>query len=164
MADEVKESWLGWLMSFLLPATPKATPMTSETLADSFIAVLDAIHSRAPKARVILVSYLTLLGSDVKSGRDTNLSPEKIEHFRGVAEVLNRAYKMAVEARKGKMEVELLDVAGRSIDHGLGSKEPWVEGFTMGSMWRGRPCHPNDVGHRAIADMLIERLAGEMGS
>lgn len=84
------------------------------------------------------------------------LTPKQIEHYVTVAGLLSQAYYNAAKARSW---VEVLPVAERSKAHALGSKEPWVDGFTLSMVVRGVPTyHPNLAGHTAIAEMLYQRV------
>lgn len=157
MRDEFRATWLGWLSSFVMSAGEEEPRCSVEELAESFIAVLDAIHAKAPKAKIYLVEYLTLLSPSTKSGIHVSMNGEKISQYQGVAHDLHRAYNLAADAREW---CTLVDVAERSKDHGIGMQDAWVEGLGLGSTWRGNPMHPNARGMRAVADMLIERLEG----
>ncbi len=151
----LESSWWGWLLGWLIPEGEK---VGKEQVVERFIAVLDAVHKKAPKAKIFLVEYLTLLGPNIRPGKDITLSGQKVKHYQDVAETLHQAYVLAADARGSW--VELVDVAERSKEHGLGSQEPWVEGLSLGTLWRKNALHPNENAMRAVADMLIEKLDG----
>lgn len=160
MRDEVASRWWGSLLARLLPAP--ASQLSVEELADKFGAVLEAVHARAPKARVFLVEYLTLLGADATSGRDVSMSEERIRYHRSVAGKLHEASALAVERVQrggdGEPWCELVGVADKSEGHGVGSEENWVEGMDWRSAWNGNMFHPNERGMRAVAGILGEML------
>jgi lysophospholipase L1-like esterase len=131
---------------------PSAPAIPYDKLTDRIKEVIDEVHRAAPKARVYLVQYLSLIGTDTHY--DENLIPlseEKMKHYRGVAENLAQAY---CEAAKGRNRVEVVPIAELSQKHALGSNEPWVNGFKDNNA----PYHPNKEGHRNVAHILYERV------
>jgi lysophospholipase L1-like esterase len=154
MTDALKGTFLGWLLSWVLPF-PTANPVTAEEATRRFIEVIDKIREKAPKSRIYLVEYLCLLGLETRPGIDINLTEERFRYHQYVAEQLSTVYKLAAEARP---DCEVIPVHEKSRDHGLGSKEPWVEGFSLGILWQGNPFHPNLEGMQAVADMIYERV------
>jgi len=139
------------LSGTLPPDDPLPTP---EEITQRFIAIIDAIHTRCPKARIILITYLTLLGSHATPST-VSLTSIQIEELRKVGETLRACYLEASKRRKGICE--LLDVSEGSWDHGIGSEEPYMAGWEVGMLWRGQaPFHPNYKGHGYIAERLRE--------
>ncbi|MFI9170049.1 hypothetical protein [Streptomyces lincolnensis] len=111
-----------------------------------------------PHSRVLLVDYLTVIGPNARSSRETPFGEAMFEEFRRlgnqVAEVFART-----ATRTG---AELVTVVKRSREHALGSAEPWVTGLPerlRGSTFTGA-CHPNGAGMRAVADAIAEHLKG----
>jgi lysophospholipase L1-like esterase len=141
-----------------------ATGVSKEEVAARFIAVIDAIKTRAPKARIFLVEYISIFGPDTVLADDQPLGEERVAFYRSSAGDLKEAYRAAAEARKD-VGVEVVRVADLSEkEHALGSREPWVTGFTVeGLMGGGAPFHPNAEGHRGVAAVLGERVRGMMG-
>lgn len=128
-----------------------------QALTARFVEVIDAIHKAAPKAKIILVEYLTVLGSDTKAGTDVSLSQDRVSHYQKLAEVLHTAYRHAAGARSDF--AESVPIATLSGDHGVGSQQPWVDGCSVWMILRGfAPFHPNAAGHEAIADVLCDKL------
>lgn len=129
--------------------------MVSEsTLVGRFNDDLAKIHAKAPKAKVYLVEYITILGTDVRPGQNVPFNAARVEHHRQVAATLQRAYAKAAE---GKDWIERVPVAEASQAHGIGSAQPWVNG-AKGSTGNGVAWHPTAAGMKAIADMLYERI------
>lgn len=128
-----------------------SAPLSPNELADRMGRVLDQIHMRAPGARVFFVEYLAVLGPGTQAGRDIPLTQERLEHYRGVASVLQHAYSVAVEGRSDWCET--VPIHQLSQDHALGSNEPWVGGFSSGPL-----LHPNLNGMKAVAGILAERV------
>jgi lysophospholipase L1-like esterase len=127
--------------------------LSLEQLTERFNNALAQIHSTAPKAKVYLVEYLTILGSDVVPGSNVPFNAARVEIHRATAATLQKATMMAAE---GKDWVERIPVAQTSQAHGIGSAEPWVNGNRGIGAW-----HPNAAGMKAVADMLYERIKGK---
>jgi hypothetical protein len=144
---------LAWC--FGLSSEPKVE-ISAEEVSQRFVAVIDGIYKKAPNCRILLVEYLTLLGPNIQAHKDVGLNEEQIHHFQEVSATLQRAYKLAADARP---TVELIPIAELSNDHGLGSEDPWAEGLDLGVLLaRKTPLHPNLEGMRSVADILYERL------
>lgn len=130
-----------------------------EEVRGRFVRIIDAIKAKAPKARIFLVEYLAVFGEKSRVSEDQPLGEERVEHYRGMAEDLARAYWGAKEIRGEGVEV--VAVAGMSEGHALGSAEPWMTGYTKEMlMGGGAPFHPNAAGHRAVAEELVRRIKG----
>jgi lysophospholipase L1-like esterase len=159
--DTLLAKLLARMLSHFLPAPVPPPDLSGQDVADRFVAVIDKIRETAPTCRVYLVEYLTLFGRHAKPGADGSLDEEKIEKYKKIAAKLQAAYKLAAKARSGCV---LVPVGERSWDHGLGSEEPWVDGFSF-AMWRkGKvPYHPNAKGMEAVAEMLYEELEKNEG-
>jgi lysophospholipase L1-like esterase len=145
-----------------LPSDPSPLPPPSlQVLTDRFVKVIDDLHEIAPRARILLVEYLTLIGNHTKPAEDVPLRDEQLDRHRSVATVLCQAYANAAQARPF---VELIPVARLSQDHALGSGQPWVEGFRIDSGPNGPvPFHPNLAGHTAVAEILYKYItSGEL--
>lgn len=130
-----------------------ATDLDLEGLTDRFITLIDAIHSKAPQARIFLVQYLSVFGSSSKPGLDLPLTWEQIGNYRRRAILLDQAYEKAAAARPGI--AELVNMADLSEGHEVGTSEPWMTGLSLGILWKGKtPYHPNLAGHTAVAQEL----------
>jgi lysophospholipase L1-like esterase len=143
--------YIGGMISDACGEALQTTPLPPNQLAERFGGVLDAIHKRAPHARVYLVEYLAVLGPDTKADRDIPLNQERIEYHRKFASELQHAYAVAEEGRSDWCE--RVPVHELSQGHALGSNEPWVGGFGIGPL-----LHPNLSGMKAVAGMLVERV------
>lgn len=158
VSDEVQQSRLGSLVMWLIGDKLKSKEVISkEDIVNRFIATIDAIRAKAPHSKILLVEYLTLFGTDVRPGKDVWMNKEEIQHHRELAATLQDAYASAARQRKG---VILVSVAQRSEDHGIGSNDPWVEGWTWKTIISRRvPFHPNERGMEAVADMVKSALS-----
>jgi hypothetical protein len=141
------------------PAQP-SDPLSPNEMAERLGGVLDDIHKRAPKAHVFVVEYLAVLGPDTRPGQDIPFNQERLEHHRGVASALQKAYSTAVKGRGDWCEI--VPVHELSLEHALGSKEPWVGGFDVMSIVRRGPIlHPNLDGMKAIANLVLARIQND---
>ena len=152
----LKAGWAGWLRR---PPRADAVPPIGaddiERAAEGLARIVDAVHSRAPRARVLLVQYLTIFGADIPSYREAPFDDATREGFRRLGHSLNDAFERAA-ARSG---AELVPVAAASEAHALGSVAPWVAGFRP--IVRGIPAfHPNERGMVAVAALIRRQLSG----
>jgi lysophospholipase L1-like esterase len=158
MAALPQTPYVGWLLSLIARLSGRVPPSdprpSAEEVTNRFTSLIDAIHQRAPKARIILITYLTCLGDDVDISSGL-LAKDQIEEGRRVAEVLRGCY---VEAQRRRGDIcELVDVIEESKAHGIGSKEPWMAGWELGMLWSGQAAfHPTYKGHEYIAKRLKE--------
>lgn len=158
MQAEIEAMALGSVLEYLLPDLVSETRLkTADSVAKRFVDIIDGVRKVLPNARIFLVEYLTLLGKDTIPGTTVRMSEEKVEEHKNLAEVLNQGYNLAQQARSDYCEV--VPMAKLSEEHGLGSKEPWVDGFTfLGTIQQVAPFHPNAQGHQAVADILYANL------
>jgi len=119
--------------------------------------VVDVVRAQAPQAQVLLVDYLTLLGSHEPSFLAVPLRSRDRQACRALADELAGCFAR-VAASTG---VALVSASTASVDHGIGSPEPWVVGFDFGNPLRREmkvPYHPNARGMEAVADLVVEAL------
>lgn len=124
--------------------------VSEDKLLGRYNDVLARIHSKAPKAKVYLVEYLTLLGADADHDTSLGLTASKIASQREIASTLQKATNRAAQ---GKKWAEDVPVAKLSESHGVGSAVPWVNGNKVsggGILW-----HPNSAGMEAVAEILF---------
>jgi len=104
---------------------------------------------------VVLVGYLTVLEPGAPVTRDSPFTPDTRDSLLAIADGLNEAFTQAVVMTGA----ELVDVAQRSRGHGLGSREPWVRGFSP--LHPAESFHPNLTGMQAVAGAIAEHLAAD---
>ena len=164
MLDSVAASWLTWPVALLLKGRVGNNNITESELVLRFRDVIAQIKRQAPKAIIILVEYLTLIGPDYRPGTDGPLDSQQAQAAQRRAAMLQRVY---MEAAKDQDRCSVLPVADASLQHGVGSKEPWVTGHGWGMVLGGPvPWHPNALGMEKVADLLhrhIDRLVAERG-
>lgn len=135
-----------------------------DQVVDRFVKVIDGIRSRAAQATIYLVEYLTVLGPDAKPGAENPLTQEQIRHHRNMAQSLAQAYQATATLRP---EVKLVKMVERSQDHGVGSANPWMCGFTTSMLLGGVMSqggwvyHPNSQGHEVMAEALYEQITAD---
>ena len=155
MADSVRAYLIGRLF---MPAAPQAASLDTDALADRFVDLIDKVLERAPHARILLVEYLTLIGPDARAGVDVAFDESRVRFHRKTADILNAAYSRAGKSRPDGVMV--IDMAQKSLGHGLGSDHPWVDPLSVLGLLKGKPClHPNLNGMKAVADALYESLS-----
>jgi hypothetical protein len=80
----------------------------------------------------------------------------RMDFHRGVADILNAAYRNVGEARP---QVTVVPMAEMSINQGPGSDQPWVDPLSSYGILKGRPVfHLNSAGMQAPADVLYELI------
>jgi lysophospholipase L1-like esterase len=137
------------------PVVPEPGAADYTRVENQLVAVVEAIHARAPQARVVLVQYLTLVGD--ATCPQAPLPEADAALARRVAAGL-----AAATARAGaRSEADVLPTDVVSRGHTACSADPWTRGLVAGYAGaEGAPWHPTAAGHAAIAEMLAELLAG----
>lgn len=139
----------------LAPAPAQAQrllPLVRDRLAE----VVRAVRDRAPGARVVLVDYLTVLGPHVDGVPQLPLAPSEVAALRRLGDGLAEATAAAARATGA----ELVTASAASVEHGVGSPQPWVTADATGDAALGEPVpfHPNLAGMTAVTDLLVELL------
>lgn len=115
--------------------------------------VLRQIHAKAPKARVLVVGYPSVLPAD---GSDCFLAQPvtsgDVEYLHGVLGKLNGMLK-ATAAAGGATYV---DTATPTRGHDVCSADRWIEGALPGTP--AVPFHPNATGEKVMADAVLAAL------
>jgi lysophospholipase L1-like esterase len=139
---------------FGTPIDPAAVDAALAALPERLVGLVDTVRARAPRARVVLVDYLTVV-----PGRATAAFPMSEEHRELCAGIGRRLEAATAEAARGS-GAELVAASAVSRDHAVGSAQPWVTGWEFGDLLTGGvgPYHPNAAGMRAVADLVVEQL------
>ena len=140
----------------LLGRQPPPSPTEADfaAAAGGLARVVETARLWAPRARVVLVDYLTVIGPDTPAVPSTRLTPAQLAQFREIGERLAGAFADAA-TRTG---ADLVAVSALSVGHAVGSRDPWVCGYVH--PLSPATFHPNAAGMRAVADAVFERLAG----
>lgn len=139
----------GKLRELLDPAA-RAAALTE--VAASLREVGQVLRTRAPRARIVFVDYLTLLPP---AGTPAPPLPEDVAALgRHVAQ------RLASETAQAALATgcEVLPVSEVSREHHAWSAEPWTLGAGSFLPWRPKPFHPNAAGMRAVADLVVARV------
>ena len=139
---------------FAGPVDPAAVDAGLASLPEKMAGLVAAVRERAPRARVVLVDYLTVVPEQAVPEL-----PMSEEH-RLLCADLGRRLEAATATAAAEAGAELLAASRISRDHAVGAAEPWVTGWEFGDMWAGgvSPYHPNAAGMRAVADALVAQL------
>ncbi|MBZ2197871.1 SGNH/GDSL hydrolase family protein [Occultella gossypii] len=136
---------------------PDGVPFPSdedvERATAGLVRVVDAARSKASRARVILVDYLTVL--DPVSSRSALFSEDEVRDFLVIQAALARAFTDAAD-RTG---ADLVRASTLSAAHAWDSSDPWVQPFHTDLTRTGASFHPNDAGMTAIALALTRLIA-----
>jgi len=141
---------------FGTPVDPAASSAALDRLPADLARLVGAVRERAPRARVVLADYLTVVPD---SGEGCPALPMSAEH-RGLAAHLGRRLAAATAEAAAGSGAELVAVSRSSQQHSICAAEPWVTGWVFGDVLAGgvAPYHLNAVGMRAVADLLVEHL------
>ncbi|MEU3768761.1 SGNH/GDSL hydrolase family protein [Amycolatopsis keratiniphila] len=122
------------------------------TVHEKIGAVIAAVHRRAPRARVLVVDYLTIVPGERPACDGVPLTPEQLAFEREVADRLATATRRAARAERAT----LVPAAAASADHDACAAVPWMERYLTA---QGRvPYHPNEAGMTAVAELITARL------
>ena len=130
-----------------------ATEMSG--VEEKLIAMLRAIESGAPRAKVVLVTYPSVLPASGKPcPPSVPMLPEDEKFIARMGAQLQAHFKAAAKAAK----VEFVDAYAASEGHDACARERtrWVEGSAPASP--AFPYHPNARGMAAEATLVAERL------
>lgn len=116
--------------------------------------IVTEARARAPRARIVLVDYLTIIPPAEEDRAALHFSAEQIRIFVALQDAVGEAFRAAA----GRTGAELLPMSSISRDHGLGSAEPWVSGFTTDLSVASGAFHPNATGMAAVAEALVRIL------
>jgi lysophospholipase L1-like esterase len=143
---------------FGTPVDPAAVDTALAGLPAKLAGLVAAVRERAPRARVLLVDYLTVLPADGAGCATLPMSEEDLRFCAGVGRRLETATAEAARASGA----ELVAASAVSRDHTVCAADPWVTGWEFGDLAAGGvvPYHPNAAGMRAVADLLVTRLGG----
>ena len=143
--------------SFGTPIDAAAVDAALAALPGRLAGLVAAVRDRAPRARVVLVDYLTVVPAQRSAA-----FPMSEEH-RGLCADVARRLEAVTAAAARTDGAELVAASAASRGHAVGSAEPWVTGWVFGDLLSGggAPYHPNAAGMAAVADLLVDRLSAQ---
>lgn len=137
--------------------TPRADALVLDQLAqveDRLIAMVRAVQAKAPRARIVLVDYVTVLPPNGKACAAMPIPQDRQKFLLEVARTLSLATKHAAQ----QAGVEYVAASKAGAGHDACSADPWVIGYDFS---RGFVImHPNEAGHAAVADAILRQLTG----
>lgn len=119
--------------------------------------VVASVEQKAPHARVILVDYLTVISPARNAQAGGWFSPDQTELFSAMQSGLEQVFRRAADASGA----ELLAASSLSRDHALGSREPWINDFSLEPAAMAGAFHPTATGMEAVAEALVDLLKRE---
>jgi lysophospholipase L1-like esterase len=132
---------------------PAPTEEAVEAATAGLVKVVERVHEQAPAARVLLVDYLTVL--DDASIDATPFTTDELNQFLAIQRAIGRVFSDAA----ARTDAQLVLASALSVDHALGSVEPWVQPFHSTMADTGGSFHPNEAGMTAIAAELHRVLS-----
>lgn len=121
-------------------------------IGESLRAVGEQVRSRAPRARVIFVDYLSLLPPQGEPAPPYTSSETATGHR--IAAALASATAAAAHATG----CEIVRASAASTDRHAWSARPWTTRPGIPWPWRPAPLHPNKEGMTAVADLVLALL------
>lgn len=128
------------------------TIASPEEISERFTTLLDRLQEKYPKARIYLVEYFAMMGSDTVGGRDVAWPQSKVEAYKKQADLLQELYAKAAENRKN---IHIIPLASSSKPHALGSPDPCVSNGSFLNFIKGGAFHPNQRGMQQAAHLLF---------
>ncbi|WP_406289386.1 SGNH/GDSL hydrolase family protein [Embleya sp. NBC_00896] len=122
--------------------------------APQLASALQAIHTKAPGAKIVLVGYPSVVPDNEWTcfGRQP-LAIGDVAYLRGILTQLNGMLATTAAANG----TTYIDTATPSKGHDVCSDQPWVEGLIPGSPTV--PFHPNAAGESAMAKAVLTALS-----
>jgi lysophospholipase L1-like esterase len=115
--------------------------------------ILDEVKKRAPKARILVITYLSLMPHDLACAA-TPFTNRDVLWFAGIENRLAGAISSAAEQR----DIDVLDAHEMSQDHNVCTgHKAWVNG-PRPKPRDGILFHPNGAGERAVAAAVDDYL------
>lgn len=157
----------------LAPTDPRGAPCTRHYVTSDgdavakaiaavrprIAAVLDGIHQRAPKARVLMVGYLDILppASTWSCLPFTPIADGDVPYLHRSQQALNRL----IADESAAHHASFVDVRTDGHDACAPWGKQWVEGLIPRSL--AAPLHPNADGMRFVAGRVLRTLTGLSG-
>jgi lysophospholipase L1-like esterase len=134
---------------------PAPTADDVERATAGLVRIVERARERAPRCRVLLVDYLTVL--DRASADHTPFTADELDRLLDIQEAIGKVFRDAA-ARTG---ADLVLASELSAGHALGSADPWVQPFHRDMARAAGSFHPDERGMTAIAEELERVLRAE---
>ena len=153
MAGRRAPTFAGWMMRRLWRGPRPAEARDYAAVRRDLVAVLEEVRRRSPAARVVMITYPTILPPSGTCQR-LNLSEDEVATMRDVGNRLAEA-TAAAAAQSGAL---LVDMHRLGTGHHACAPEPWVNGWNKA---QGTPFHPTLLGARETAAAVAAALAAQ---
>ncbi|MET0930523.1 MAG: SGNH/GDSL hydrolase family protein [Aeromicrobium sp.] len=134
---------------------PSTSPPMYPTILANLASTLDAVAATAPRARIVLVGYLTIVGGTGDCD-PLALDAAGAERAAAVMDALENTQQEAARTSG----VEFVSLREMSAEHDVCADDPWVNGLT-GTPGDGAFLHPKEAGMEAVADRLAGYLRAD---
>lgn len=124
-----------------------------DQVGSALVQVIEGVKERAPRARILLVTYPRLLPAHGSCAALPTFRPQDRATYRNVQVRLREQMRDAAR----DTHVEFVDFYRDSIGHDICARHPWVQG-KVGSRYHGAALHPLAAGQRALARIIESRL------
>jgi lysophospholipase L1-like esterase len=124
-----------------------------DRVRDALVQVIHGVQDRAPRARILLVSYPKLLPQQGSCPQLPRFRARDRLTFREV----NLRLRLQMRDAAQETGVEFVDYYRYSIGHDICARHPWVQG-RVGSRYSGAALHPLAGGQRAVARLVEAEL------
>lgn len=143
LAARSRRGALGWLLRLSPKKLKRAEERDSPKLHDVLLATLKEIHRRAPRARIVVVTYPAIL-PPVGTCPTLGISADDATIMRHVGDRLAELTRTSAH----EAGVEVVDMATLSQGHDACSSSPWANGAAPK---QGAKFHPTLAGASATA-------------
>lgn len=146
------------LLDMMGTTFPDGIPEVSEAVVaeatQGLIRVVDGVRAKAPRARVVLVDYVSVLEAGISAPETTPFTAAELPKLLSLQNGVARVFADAAAQR----DVDLLVASELSRGHSLGSPDPWVQPYDSALENIAGSFHPNEAAMMAIADALARLL------
>jgi lysophospholipase L1-like esterase len=145
----------GWqrMTGLCKPLSPSAIDAEFGPLPANMREIASEVRQRAPHARLIFLTYLSVLPPTGTCAR-VGLTAEQADRMRGVATRLHEITRAAAK----DTGADFVDSGAISADHNACAADPWVNGFVFDMSHGKFAYHPNLAGMTAQAEALDQSL------
>ncbi|WP_131737401.1 SGNH/GDSL hydrolase family protein [Actinomadura roseirufa] len=156
---------LPWSRSCTRQGEPIAQRMAD--LRRTLPVLIDQVHARAPRARIVLMGYPKAF-SEVRGTDGDNISVDEQQWLNARTYDLGQLIRQAaaeadqrIVARHGQGSVEFIDAYSAFAGHEVGSADPYMNGLTVNLAAleaEPRSYHPTVRGQHALAGLFIDQI------
>ncbi|MCK9923959.1 SGNH/GDSL hydrolase family protein [Frankia sp. AgPm24] len=132
--------------------TPEDTKTAAAKLRTSFAALFAAIKAKAPKARILLVTYPRVFPDQPKTCPGNVISTADSVTLAGIGATLQNTSRLAA----ADAHITFIDAYTASVGHDVCA--PATDRWIDGSNATGTPYHPNATGTAALSTLIATAL------